>query len=253
MYRVIDYIKTHGLLVFIITLGAASSVIGVSIILSVNTNTVHDTLDESQAVAQNDRSSLEQCLTMINMTESVEQYKQQLACYEFYAPNSPEKNNLQNKINEMEVGESVDSGENESEAQNENVYMGGTVNRSSEQAINQSAQITGISTNEVTVESALEQEKTAQCEVYKQRYGDKTPEELAQEDLEILNAKEKIALAVLDLNRGHPDWVSDPDEKEYWREYNLRAEAHLREVEAEARRLMLEKIDYYTQFSEACK
>lgn len=253
MHHVIGYIKTHGLLVFIITLGVASSVIGVGIILSANTNTVHDTLDESQAVAQNDRSSLEQCLAMISITESVEQYKQQLACYESYAPNDPEKNNLQNKINEMEVSESTDSGQNDSEAQNENVYVGDTANSSPEQVINQVAQTAGTSTDEVVAKITSEQEKMAQCETYKQQYGNKTPEELAQEDLEILEVKKELELVVLDLNRGHPDWVSDPKEKEYWKEYNIQAEKRFQEVQARARELMRKKIDYYAQLGDACR
>lgn len=129
---------------------------------------MNDTLDELQAVAQNDRSFLEQCLTMINITESVEQYKQQLACYESYASNNPEKNNLQNKINEMEVSESINSGQNEPEVRNRNVYVGDAANSSPEQVINQVAQIADTSTNEVVVETTSEQEKMAQCETYKQ-------------------------------------------------------------------------------------
>lgn len=58
---------------------------------------------------------------------------------------------------------------------------------------------------------------------------------------------------MLDLNRGHPDWVSDPKEKEYWKEYNVQAEKRFQEVRARARELMRKKIDYYTQLGDVCR
>lgn len=247
---IIKYIQTHSLLTFIVIL----SVISGTVVVIISANKQSDDIpsepaDKPQTAILANKDPLEHCLTSIGITDLTERYKQQIICYKSYDPSNSEIERLQNKINALSTDENTV--ENAPKAQNQRASLDIPIQTPAENHY-QESQTPSTPTIDTPEGTNEEHERLVQCEMYKQQYGDKTPEELAQEDSEILAIKKELEVVVLDLNRGHPDWVSDPEEKEYWLQYNIEAEARFLEVQARARELMKNKIDYYTQLGSVC-
>lgn len=245
MSRLLKFLRLHKLVSLIGLMSCAGISLGVTCTLrhfnneGLSSSFPNEWSQEDPAEPQ---KTIEQCLIEASETDGVSlaiKYMNQIACYENFDPDNPAKADLLNELSKIEM-----SGDNDEAASSV----------TSKKSSAQDAVLELVPMDNDVIEVAdLEQEKRMKCESYKQQYGDKTPEELAKEDSEVVNMLHDLATAVARTNCcPEPDWMISEEEMLKLQDQCAKATAHFKEVEAAAKALMKDKIKYYAELGSVC-
>ncbi len=245
MNRLFKFLRLHKLVPLIGLMACASISLGIMYALQhPNNEGLNPSLPSelSQEDSVGFQKTMEQCLIEANETNEASlttKYMSQIACYEKFDPDNPTKTVLLNELGKIEMSES-----------NNETASSVTPKKS----VMHDAILEPIPTDNDAIKVAdLEQERRMKCELYKQQYGDKTPEELAKEDPEVVDMLHNLATAVARTNCcPEPDWMIPEEEMLKLQDQCAKATAHFKKVEAVSKALMKDKIDYYAQLGNVC-
>lgn len=245
MRRLLKFLRLHKLVPLIGLMSCVGISLGVACTLRHSNNEgLSSSLSNewSQEDPVDPQKTIEQCLIEASETDGVSpttKYANQIACYEKFDPDNPAKTDLLNELDKIETNESDDR-----------TVSSATPKKSVIQDV--VLEPTPIN-NDATKITDLEQERRMKCEAYKQQYGDKTPEELAREDPEVVNMLHDLAAAIARTNCcPEPDWMIPEEEMLKLQDQCAKATAHFKEVEAVSKALMKDRINYYSQLGSVC-